>query len=289
VIALTAARTISKLRVDDDRLVGNTAYVKNARSPRRAALATTVAVALAAVLGLAACTKSASPKPSAQSPVAETAPASPTPTTTFTQPPPPAQPTLKMGAKGEPVLRLQQQLNSLGYWTNHIDGKFDFTTQQAVFALQKAANLKVNGTVGASTWAALGHLVRPTARSTSGTLIEVDLSRDLLMFIKDGQVQYTLNTSTGGGYKFIQEGKQEVAITPKGHFKTYRVIDELHKSPLGLMLRPRYFFEGFAIHGDGSVPSYPASHGCVRVSNPAIDWIWAQNLDPVGMTVWIYS
>lgn len=284
-IALTAGRATSKLRVDEDRAVGNTAYVRNARSPRRAAFAAALVVALAAVIGLAACTTSASPKPSAQSPVAETAPAgpSPTPTPTFTQPPPPTHPTLKMGARGEPVLRLQQQLNSLGYWTSHIDGKFDFTTQQAVFALQKAANLKVNGTVGASTWAALDHQVRPAARSKAGTLIEVDLSRDLLLFIDDGQVRYTLNTSTGGGYKFMQEGKPEVAITPKGRFETYRVIDE------GLMLRPRYFFEGFAIHGDGSVPSFPASHGCVRVSNPAIDWIWAQNLDPVGTTVWIYS
>jgi len=290
VIALTSARITSKFRVDEDRNVGNTSYVKNARSPRRAALAATVAVAVAAVSGLAACTKSTPPTRSTQSPVAATAPASPSPAPTFTQPPPPSHPKLRMGSKGEPVLRLQQQLNSLGYWTSHIDGKFDFTTQQAVFALQKAAKLKdVDGVVGAATWAALDQQVRPAARSKSGTLIEVDLSRDLLMFIKDGQVQYTLNTSTGGGYKFIQEGKQEVAITPKGHFKTYRVIDSLHKSPLGLMLRPRYFFEGFAIHGDGSVPSYPASHGCVRVSNAAIDWIWAQNLDPIGTTVWIYG
>jgi lipoprotein-anchoring transpeptidase ErfK/SrfK len=30
------------------------------------------------------------------------------------------------------------------------------------------------------------------------------------------------------------------------------------------------------------------SHGCVRISNEAIDWVWAQNLDPIGTTVWVY-
>jgi len=26
----------------------------------------------------------------------------------------------------------------------------------------------------------------------------------------------------------------------------------------------------------------------VRVSNEAIDWIWANNIDPIGTTVWVY-
>ena len=87
---------------------------------------------------------------------------------------------------------------------------------------------------------------------------------------------------------FYENGRREVAITPKGHFTTYRVIDGPHRSPLGLLYRPRYFFEGVAIHGDSSVPSHPVSHGCVRVSNAAINWIWATNLDPIGRKVWTY-
>jgi peptidoglycan hydrolase-like protein with peptidoglycan-binding domain len=293
VIIGTPLRIPRQRRVDGDRIVGNTSGVNRAPTPRRTAFAVAVTAALAAVTGLAACTK---PSPTAAAPPAVTpstpatsgpsaAPAPPV----YVPPPPVSKPVLQYGDKGEAVLRLQQQLNSLGYWTTAIDGKFGDTTQQAVFALQKAAKIKPNGTVGPATWAALDKQVRPTPRSHSGTLIEVDLARDLLMFVKDGQLQYTLNTSTGGGYQFVQQGQNEVAITPTGHFTTYRVIDALHKSPLGLMLRPRFFFEGFAIHGDGSVPSIPVSHGCVRVSNSAIDWIWSANLDPIGMTVWIYS
>ena len=30
------------------------------------------------------------------------------------------------------------------------------------------------------------------------------------------------------------------------------------------------------------VPPYPVSHGCARISNEAIEWIWAANIDPVG-------
>ena len=38
----------------------------------------------------------------------------------------------------------------------------------------------------------------------------------------------------------------------------------------------------------GAIPGYPASHGCARVSNPAMDMIWANNLMPVGSSVVVY-
>jgi hypothetical protein len=196
--------------------------------------------------------------------------------------------TLKVGSSGPAVLELQQELNALGYWLGPADGKFGGTTQQAVWALQKTAGQSPSGVVTAKTWAALKAGTRPHARSTSGDVIEVDLKRDLLLFVHDGQVDYVLNTSTGGGYKYQEQGRTETATTPTGHFSTYRVIDGPHTSLLGPMFRPRYFIDGVAIHGDGSVPAHPASHGCVRVTNAAINWIWAQDLDPIGRKVWVY-
>ncbi|MGO9334202.1 MAG: L,D-transpeptidase family protein [Acidimicrobiales bacterium] len=47
--------------------------------------------------------------------------------------------------------------------------------------------------------------------------------------------------------------------------------------PLGQLWLPKFFDEGFAIHGDSDVPPYHVSHGCVRVSNEAIEWIWADS------------
>ena len=60
------------------------------------------------------------------------------------------------------------------------------------------------------------------------------------------------------------------------------------RSPLGVLWRPRYFNGGIEVHGYPDVPAYPASHGWVRVSDGAIDWIWADGLAPVGTAVWVY-
>ena len=37
------------------------------------------------------------------------------------------------------------------------------------------------------------------------------------------------------------------------------------------------------------MPPYPASHGCVRVTNPAIDFIWSANLMPLRSAIWVYG
>jgi len=44
-----------------------------------------------------------------------------------------------------------------------------------------------------------------------------------------------------------------------------------------------------ALHGYESVPPFPASHGCVRVTNQAIDFIWNTNLAPIGLGVFVYG
>ena len=192
------------------------------------------------------------------------------------------------GASGQAVLALQQRLSSLGYWLGTPSGMFDDGTEQAVYALQKAAGLPRDGIVGPTTWLAVVKGVVPHPRSRLGRLIEVDLEDDLVMFVTNGKVDAVLNTSTGGGYSYWSNGQSAVADTPTGLFRIYRQVDGLVTDSLGQLWRPKYFDSGFAIHGDSNVPATPASHGCVRVSNEAIDWIWEQNLAPLGTPVWIY-
>jgi hypothetical protein len=196
-----------------------------------------------------------------------------------------SQPLLSIGDSGSSVLALQQQLTDLGYWLGAPNGVFGDSTEQAVYALQKAAGITADGVVGPTTYAALAEGVRPQPRSTSGYVIEVNLQNDLVMFVYNGALEYTLNTSTGGGY--IYDG-DVLAATPVGHFEIYRAVDGLVVDSLGALWRPRYFTDGFAIHGDSNVPPVPVSHGCVRVSNEAIDWIWAANLAPIGTAFWVY-
>jgi lipoprotein-anchoring transpeptidase ErfK/SrfK len=157
-----------------------------------------------------------------------------------------------------------------------------------VMAVQKAAGLTRDGVMGTQTRKALASGVSVDARSTSGRWIEIDKAKQLVKLVDDGQVQTILNTSTGSGETYDQEGKQEVANTPSGKFEVFRQIDALHKSPLGLLWRPKFFNGGIALHGAESIPAYPASHGCVRLSNAAMNWIWDTSQAPIGSNVWVY-
>jgi peptidoglycan hydrolase-like protein with peptidoglycan-binding domain len=202
--------------------------------------------------------------------------------------PPPIPPSIGPGTSGAAVVSLQTQLLALGYWVDTTNGSFDDSTEQAVWALQKAANLPRDGVVGPATWAALQAGVVPQPRAAAGYEIQIDLEDDLIMVVNNGHLVWTLNTSTGGGYTYTEDGSTSVATTPTGVFSTFRVVDGTVTDSLGTLWRPRFFYEGYAIHGDSSVPPYPVSHGCARISNEAIDWVWAANIDPIGTTVWVY-
>jgi lipoprotein-anchoring transpeptidase ErfK/SrfK len=202
---------------------------------------------------------------------------------------PPALP-LRPGARGALVLAMQRRLSQLGYWLGTPDGYYADLTVQAVTALQKAAGLPRDGVLGPRTRAALAAGVVPTARTASGRSIEINLARQLLLVVDGGRVTRILNVSTGSGaYYTAPDGHRAHATTPTGTFSVRWAVDGWDTSPLGHLYRPRYFHpRGIAVHGYPSVPSHPASHGCVRVSEPAMDMIWTQNLMPRGGTVRVY-
>ena len=229
-------------------------------------------------------TKASTTTTVAPSTTSTTTPA-PSTTTTTTTPKPAA---LQRGSSGPAVLAVQQRLVALGYWIDSVNGTFGDATQQAVYAYQKVAGIPADGSVGPVTLAALGRGARPSARSHSGHVVEIDLERDLLMVVDNGAVTTVLNTSTGGGYVYRSGNSTSRAITPRGNFAVYRQINGMRVSALGELWRPKYFDGGFAVHGDSYVPASPVSHGCARVSNEAINWIWAANVMPLGTPVWVY-
>ena len=104
-------------------------------------------------------------------------------------PPPPAPPTVGPGDTGAAVSQLQTQLLSLGYWVDTTSGSFDDSTEQAVWALQKAANLPRDGVVGPATWAALEAGVVPQPQPESGYEIQIDLADDLLMVVNNNKLR----------------------------------------------------------------------------------------------------
>ncbi|HVN13017.1 MAG TPA: L,D-transpeptidase family protein [Kineosporiaceae bacterium] len=196
-----------------------------------------------------------------------------------------SSPLLTRGSKGAAVLAAQKRLAALGYWLGTPDGVYGDKTVHAVIALQKVAGLARDGVIGPKTTRALAAGVRPKARTTRGDVIEVDLAHQVVLAVHSGRVNLVFDASTGSGAYYYSLGRLHHAVTPKGTYHVYRAVNGWDPGPLGKLYRPRYFNGGIAVHGYPSVPTYPASHGCVRVTIAAIDYVWARNLMPIGRAV----
>ncbi len=192
----------------------------------------------------------------------------------------------------------QLKLLELGFWLADPNGKFDDTTTQAVMAFQKYFLLRPTGSINAATAYLLERMSIPAAAmTTEGTLAEIDKSRQLLFLVENGITTYVMNTSTGDDRSYEEpDGNtpgvmiKGTAVTPAGTFK----IDRERPNgwwigDLGQIYRPKYFVGGVAIHGSMSVPAYPASHGCVRVTVKAMDFIWDNDILLRGTQVLVYG
>jgi len=208
-------------------------------------------------------------------------------------------PIVAVGSRsGAATALLQQRLLDLGFWNQGPDGSYGFSTTQAVMAFQKYTGLPATGSVDPATASALTFATEKShGESDTGTLVEVDKTKQLLFIVQNGQTIWTLNTSTGSGIAFTAPNKNDPtkietgdAQTPDGLFKTNREHpDGWWDGDLGKIYRPKYFNGGIAIHGMTNVPNHPASHGCVRVSTMAMDFIWANDLVPLHTVVWVHG
>ena len=212
---------------------------------------------------------------------------------------PPATPVQAVGSKSGPATAvLQERLNQVGFWAGEADGKYGIATSQAVMAVQKYLGLKRTGKADQAVADWLNTTQgKVTGVSNTGTLIEIDKARQLLFLIVDGKTQWAFNTSTGSGKAYTTVNKKDPtkietgdAQTPNGMYRTTRERPEgWWEGDLGKIYRPKYFVGGIAVHGMTSIPAYPASHGCVRLSVPAMDFLWDLGTLPVGTPVWVHS
>jgi N-acetylmuramoyl-L-alanine amidase len=123
----------------------------------------------------------------------------------------------------------------------------------------------------------------PTAART----VEIDLSQQVLRMYEKGRLVRLADVSTGNDENYVSDGVTYKAFTPIGRFSIQRKIDGIRVSRLGELYRPAYFTGGWAIHGSPSVPIYPASHGCVRVTNNQMDRLYP--LLTIGTPVTVYA
>lgn len=201
-------------------------------------------------------------------------------------------------SSGGDTARAQFRLLELGFWLKEANGDYGLTTQQAVMAFQKYYGLATDGRIGPETATLMSVLTeRPKASADAGTLVEIDKSKQLLFFVIDGATAWILNTSTGSEIPYDEPdqntpGERQTgdSITRTGLHDVYRERPEgWWEGDLGEIYRPKYFSGGQAVHGSNNIPDYPASHGCVRVSVPAMDWIWESGIMPLDIPVWVHG
>jgi N-acetylmuramoyl-L-alanine amidase len=187
---------------------------------------------------------------------------------------PAAPPRLSLGDHGAAVLALQRRLASLGYQVPRADGELGSETHHAVVAFQKVNHLDRDGVAGPKTMKALENPRRPRPRSRAGFHIEADLTLQVVYVVNNGAIEQILDASSASGAQYVVNGDVRIAHTPEGNFEIERKINGWRRSDLGLLYRPAYFHGGYALHGAPSVPPFPASHGCIRITTAAMDRLY---------------
>ena len=189
-----------------------------------------------------------------------------------------AYPQLAEGASGSSVSALRARLAALGYQVPPVSGAFDAPLLDSVYAFQKVQGLPRTGIVSAAVWARLDHPLQPRPRYPGpADHIEIDKTKQVLYVVRGGRVTAIVPVSTAG---------VPGDYTPTGRFAIYRKVVGFDPSPLGTLYDPMYFTGGYAIHGNPSVPPYPASHGCIRVPMWIAPLLYATN--DYGETVYVY-
>ncbi|MBU1866662.1 MAG: L,D-transpeptidase family protein [Actinobacteria bacterium] len=202
-------------------------------------------------------------------------------------------PPLASGDAGQAVARLQTELAARNLYSGSVDGIYGPATEYAVMAFHKALGRE-------RTWdwkpgdTDLLLEFEPTGypiRWDEPDRIEVDVGRQIMFLILDQEVAAILPVSTGGGYTYYSERahRNVSANTPRGDFELLRYSPGKSCDPLyGWCIFDAWnFTQVYAIHGYGSVPAYPASHGCVRI--PLWESARLESLFFVGMPVHVWD
>jgi lipoprotein-anchoring transpeptidase ErfK/SrfK len=111
-------------------------------------------------------------------------------------------------------------------------------------------------------------------RYDNGRHVEVDISRQVMSLIVGDKPVHTFHVSTGAS----------ATPTIRGKFRFYMRQPGYNSHAMYYSV---YFRGGYATHGYDPVPTYPASHGCVRNPIPYSRFIygWVQ----IGMPIYVYG
>jgi L,D-transpeptidase catalytic domain len=183
-------------------------------------------------------------------------------------------PNLRQGSHGAFVRLLERRLVELHYRLEGIDRRYDVRTADAVVAFRKVQGMDRVFTVTPAVWRALADPVVPRPRSDIAAFhFEVDQTHQVLLTVDRGEVTSISHISTG----------KPSTPTHDGSFRVYRKVAALTS---GGLYWPSYFDGLRALHGYVEVPTYPASHGCVRIPYWNAKWVYRHA--PIGTRVIVY-
>ncbi|HEY6760924.1 MAG TPA: L,D-transpeptidase family protein [Baekduia sp.] len=169
------------------------------------------------------------------------------------------------GSKGLAVRLLQTKLKALGYVIGQ-KGVYDGRTARAVLAFRKVTGMARTMTASEDVFRKLAHgQGRFKVRfPKQGHHVEADLSLQVLALIDGSKVERIYPISSG----------KPSTPTVLG---TFRVYSKTPGTNAKGMVYTSYFHGGYGIHGYAEVPTFAASHGCLRTpvpdAIPIFDWI----------------
>jgi hypothetical protein len=182
--------------------------------------------------------------------------------------------TVGPGSQGQSVRLLQSELNVLHYVVP-LSGVFDEGTGRALIAYRKVTGLERVPSAGRGVFERLAHGdgAFHVDHPGDGRHVEADLTRQVLAEIDRGGHVRAIYTMSSG---------KPSTPTVIGRFQVYR--KEPGTNSHG-MVDSSYFISGYAIHGYAEVPTFAASHGCLRVPIPDASGIygWVQFNTPVDV------
>jgi hypothetical protein len=185
-----------------------------------------------------------------------------------------ASPDLSQGSSGPSVRLLQSELNAL-HFVVPLNGVFDEATGRAVVAFRKMTGLARVPYTSLSVFKHLqeGGGVFHVRYPGDGRHVEGDLTKQVLAEIEPGGHVRALYTMSSG---------KPSTPTVIGRFRVYSKTFGTNSEG---MVDANYFIRGYAIHGYAEVPTYAASHGCLRIPIPDASAVysWVQEGTPVDV------
>jgi len=178
------------------------------------------------------------------------------------------------GASGASVRVLQSELHRLHYAVP-LNGVFEEGTERALIAFRKVTNMERVGRAGRAVFHKLAHGEGnfPVRYLRHGRHVEANLTKQVLAEIEPGGNVRDIYTMSSG---------KPSTPTVVGNFSVYMKTFGVNEKG---MVDSNYFIRGYAIHGYAEVPTYAASHGCLRVPIPDAPSIysWVQLGTPVDV------